>query len=89
VKKKRRSAMRSKGCEPGGYDVSTGSPYFKYFAISNLLLSLILFLFKLLFPSGNYIGKESWIFSLKFIHDFGHPNGALLMVQKSGKSEKK
>jgi hypothetical protein len=75
-------------CEPGGYDISTGSPYFKYSAISDLLLLLILFIFQLLSPSGNYMGEQSLIFPLKFIYGFGRLSRALLMVQKSGKSEK-
>jgi hypothetical protein len=29
-------------CELGGYDISTGSPYFKYFAISDLLFSIMI-----------------------------------------------
>jgi hypothetical protein len=76
-------------CEPGGYDVSTGSPYFKYFANSDLLLLLISFIFQLLFPCGNYTGEQNLIFSLEFIYGFGRLSRALPTVQKLWKSEKK
>jgi hypothetical protein len=59
------------------------------FAISDLLLSLILFTFQLLFPCGNYTRKQSLIFPLKFIYGFGRLNCALPTVQNLWKSEKK
>jgi hypothetical protein len=52
-------------CEPGGYDVSTGSPSFKYFAISDLLLLLILFAFQITISLWQLYGKTKFNISFE------------------------
>jgi hypothetical protein len=52
-------------CELGGYDISTGSPSFKYFAISDLLLPLILFIFQITISLWQLYGKTKFDISLE------------------------
>jgi hypothetical protein len=56
---------KDESCEPGGYGVSTGSPYFKCFAISDLLLSLILFTFRILISLWQLYGKTKFDISFE------------------------
>jgi hypothetical protein len=58
-------STRLEDCEPGGYDVSTGSPSFEYFAISDLLLLLILFAFQITIPLWQLYGKVKFDISFE------------------------
>jgi hypothetical protein len=51
VKKQWMNGWCGRECEPDGYDVSTGSPYFKYFAISDFIIIInIIYISNYYFP---------------------------------------